>query len=452
MLSFPRDLRVEIRCPGKSSYVDKINAAYATCGPRGTVETVSQADRRPDQLHHHGQLPRLPRSSSTRSAASGWTSTAATSTTAAAPAAAATRRSTSSPGTSACHGLRALDFVRFRHTDSDLYRNARQQLFVRSFKDQIEANFSVLKLPAGDQGRDLERRGRRRAAARTSARRPSCATRRWRTRCRRGHIFQSRIDGLEGFSDLVTAPENIERAVREFKNPDVESPRKATAVALGEKLKQRVPPPRATSVLVLNGNGVEGSASTRELPPRAARVPDAVAGRRSDGERADVRLLPHRRSTSTQRRAGAKPAARKLANLFGSADVKKLTPKIRALGNDAMVVAVIGQTFHGRLAPAPVDQTPKRQPASVVVRSERGRRPAPRAPARDPVPADGADEDRHAPRGSTASCRSGSTGSTATRSTRRCGSRTGMGSNEYWGVQMTDWEDAPVARRPQLRP
>ena len=63
---------------------------------------------------------------------------------------------------------------------------------------------------------------------------------------------------------------------------------------------------------------------------------------------------------------GAKPAARKLANLFGSADVKKLTPKIRALGNDAMIVAVVGQTFHGRLAAAPVDQTPKRQPASVV--------------------------------------------------------------------------------------
>ena len=77
-----------------------------------------------------------------------------------------------------------------------------------------------------------------------------------------GHVFQSRIDGLEGFSDLITAPENIDRAVREFRNPDVESPRKATAVALGEKLKQKVPPPRATSVLVLNGNGVEGSAST----------------------------------------------------------------------------------------------------------------------------------------------------------------------------------------------
>src|SRR6187431_520525 len=32
LLSFPRDLRVEVRCPGQASYVDKINSAYATCG------------------------------------------------------------------------------------------------------------------------------------------------------------------------------------------------------------------------------------------------------------------------------------------------------------------------------------------------------------------------------------------------------------------------------------
>src|SRR5262245_16497558 len=41
MLSFPRDLRVEVRCPGKQSYVDKINAAYAACGPSGSLATVS---------------------------------------------------------------------------------------------------------------------------------------------------------------------------------------------------------------------------------------------------------------------------------------------------------------------------------------------------------------------------------------------------------------------------
>src|SRR4029450_4428710 len=111
------------------------------------------------------------------------------------------------------------------------------------------------------------------------------------------------------------------------------------------------PPPRATSVIVLNGNGVEGSASTASyllsqrgyqmvVPPNGlpANAPSY------DYFRTQIYFDPTR--------AGAKPAATKLANLFGSADVKKLTPRIRALGNDAMIVTVVGQTFHNRLAAA----------------------------------------------------------------------------------------------------
>ena len=47
-----------------------------------------------------------------------------------------TRASTSSPATRSCAGPAALQFVRFRHTDSDLVRNARQQDFIRWAKDQ----------------------------------------------------------------------------------------------------------------------------------------------------------------------------------------------------------------------------------------------------------------------------------------------------------------------------
>ena len=108
---------------------------------------------------------------------------------------------------------------------------------------------------------------------RTSARRPSFATAPSVYGLPAGHVFQARIDGLEGFSDLTTSSENIQRAVREFRNPDVESPRKATAVALGEKLKQPTPPPRETRCLVLNGNGVEG-----RRPPRATSWGSAATG------------------------------------------------------------------------------------------------------------------------------------------------------------------------------
>ena len=40
LLSFPRDMRVEIHCPGRTPYFDKIAHAYATCGPRGSLQTV----------------------------------------------------------------------------------------------------------------------------------------------------------------------------------------------------------------------------------------------------------------------------------------------------------------------------------------------------------------------------------------------------------------------------
>ena len=48
-----------------------------------------------------------------------------------------TRASISSPATRSCAGAEALSFVRFRHTDSDIVRNARQQDFIRWAKAQF---------------------------------------------------------------------------------------------------------------------------------------------------------------------------------------------------------------------------------------------------------------------------------------------------------------------------
>ena len=41
-MSFPRDLMVDIHCPGRSAFPGPINSAYALCGLQGTVETVKQ--------------------------------------------------------------------------------------------------------------------------------------------------------------------------------------------------------------------------------------------------------------------------------------------------------------------------------------------------------------------------------------------------------------------------
>jgi hypothetical protein len=233
--------------------------------------------------------------------------------------------------------------------------------------------------------------------------------------------------------------------VREFRNPDVESPHKATAVALGEKLKQRTPPPRETTVTVLNGNGVDGSASTASylLDQRGYQMvypPNGIPANAPNFAyfRTQVYFDP--------RKAGAKQAASKLANLFGSADVNRVPAPVRSLGNNAMVVAVVGQTFHGRLAAAPVDQTPTRQEAAVtsgtsavvdLLRRERQKVDFPlmvptkieRSSWVDgemPIRVYRIDPDKE---------------HTAVRLTYRLAGR-----NEYWGVQMTDWEDAPALK------
>ena len=135
-----------------------------------------------------------------------------------------------------------------------------------------------------------------------------------------GHVFQSRIEGLEGFSDLTTSSENISAAVRQWANPDVESPKKATAVALGEKVKAKAPPPKETTVTVLNGNGVTGSASNASYLLGQRGYPILMP---PNGIPANAPSFTYFRTTVyfDPKQKGAKEAARKVADLFGSADV-----------------------------------------------------------------------------------------------------------------------------------
>ena len=58
LLSFPRDMRVEVPCPNWTPDFDKINAAYGRVDHRARCRP-SAAYRRTDQLPHHRELPRL---------------------------------------------------------------------------------------------------------------------------------------------------------------------------------------------------------------------------------------------------------------------------------------------------------------------------------------------------------------------------------------------------------
>ena len=101
------------------------------------------------------------------------------------------------PGYQRLTGLRALDFVRFRHTDSDIYRNARQQQFVRAFKNQIDSAFSLTRLPQVikivTSNVEVGQGGGKNVSAKTVLSYGLLAY-----SLPSGHVFQSRIDGLEG--------------------------------------------------------------------------------------------------------------------------------------------------------------------------------------------------------------------------------------------------------------
>ncbi len=438
LLSFPRDMRVEIRCPARTPFFDRIANAYSYCGPQGSLETVRALTGVPVNylitVNFRGFrqiVDRLDgawidvdrRYFNDRGGPYGYA------------------KINLRPGYQQLTGRQALDYVRYRHSDSDLYRVARQQQFVKAFKGQVQESFAPIALPkvvnAITNNVEVAQGGGSSVDGRTVL---SYAL--FAYGLPRGRVFQTRIEGLEGFAELTTGSENITRAVQEFTHPDVESSEKATAVALGEKLKQRARAPRDTSITVLNGNGVTGSASTAGylLGQREYQVltpPNGLPANapRFDYFRTQVYYDPRVR--------GSRDAAQKVANLFASAEVKALPKEISQLANGAMLTVVVGQTFHGSLASAPIDQTPKRERPNVVygpnaardhLRERRDRVPFPLM-----VP--------------TVMERSSWTDSTmpirmywidpdekhkAVRLVYR------MGSNEYWGVQMTDWEDVPA--------
>ena len=162
------------------------------------------------------------------------------------------------------------------------------------------------------------------------------------------------------------------------------------------------------------------------------------------------RRRTHRTTTTSNskvyfdRRSRGRSSRRKGRGLFGDADVVKITPRITALSNDAMLVVVVGQSFDGTLAPVPVDQTPTRQEAAV---------------RNDPSVSLSLVQGRSGRSGSRSSCRLCSIAprirarSVPIRAYKVAGHRAvrlvfDTGANEYWGIQMTSWDDAPALQEP----
>ena len=440
MLSFPRDLNVPIYCKGQMiSSRAKINSAYADCGSKGTVETVQKLTDLPINylitVNFRGfkqvvnklggvwiDIDR--RYLNTHGGPYGYATI------------------NIQPGYQRLTGGAALDFVRYRHTDSDLYRIARQQIFVEAMKQQLSRHLSIttaLKL-VGVLSRNVEivPGGGGQVSVSTVN---SYAY--FLYKLPGGHFFQDKISGLYGQSDLFANPSDIQAAVQEFLAPDVQASKVATAVALGHKLpKAATPKPADTTVVTLNGNGVPASAATAGSqlsadgydvisPPAAAtgNAPRYPNGYNRSEIYYDARV------------GGAHAAATAVAKLFAPSLVKPMDGPIRYLANKAMVVVVVGQTFHGTVATPPPDRTPVRQAPRVVsnaaateslLTSVRAKMPfrlevptvLEKTSAPDPEDPIRAYYIKNPEK--------------AVRLTFR------TGAGEYWGIEETKWKDAPI--------
>jgi LCP family protein required for cell wall assembly len=439
MLSFPRDMSVPIHCPGHSVFVSKINSAYATCGSKGTLETMKALTGLPinylitvnfqgfkrivNQLG--GVWLDVDRRYFNDNSGLGTGFTYAP--------------INLQPGYQRLTGGSALAFVRFRHTDSDFYRVARQQLFVTAMKEQFRRSFSILKVPklvnTITHNVEVGQGGGKPISGKTIAR---YAFFLWQLPP--GHFFQARIEGLTGQFDLTTSSSSIDQAVRDFVSPDVGAPQAATRVALGLKPKTVAPKPSETTVATLNGNNVAGSASNARylLGQRGYRTvdppPSATGNAPSFGYNHTVVYYDPRLPRS-------EAASREVAKLLAPADVERVPAIIRPLSNGAMLTVVVGATFHNELAPAPARREIVHQPAVVtsnraatepllreVKRKVRFRLEVPTVLESGSIPDPEKPVRVYRIEGN----------HRAVRLTFR------TGGNQYWGVQETNWEDPPA--------
>jgi LCP family protein required for cell wall assembly len=442
MLSFPRDLIVPIYCKGGFVANDRINAAFSRCGSTGTLETMKHLTGLPVnyliKVNFHGfkqvvdqlggvwmDVDRRYYNHNTGSAATNFANI------------------NLQPGYQQLGGGSALEFVRFRHTDSDLYRLARQQEFVRAFKQQVAKNFRVSDLPGIVSAitHNVEVAACKACLSDTTV----LSYAKFAATLPGGHFFQDRINNVSGYAELRASSTDVQDAVNQFVNPDVTVSKVANATALGKKIKTKAPPPQQTTVTVLNGNNVPGAAANAGyllaqrgyllvLPP--------------NGLEPNAPTSPyfHSQIYFDPKQKGANEAALALQKLMEPADVRAIPsdPRLRALDPGSMLLVIVGETFHNTLPPSTVSRVPQRQPA--VVRFDRGpgdellkplvskipfRLEVPTILERnsypDTLPGDKAVR-RYWIKGRHLAV--------------RMVFRTGGG--EFWGIEETDWADAPV--------
>jgi LCP family protein required for cell wall assembly len=455
MLSFPRDLQVPIYCdPTTAVTVDRINSAWSRCSVRGTLDTVEKLTGIPINYlitvnfhgfkllvnKMHGVYMQVDhRYINTVGGPGGFA------------------KIDLQPGYQKLDGQQALDFVRFRHTDSDLYRLARQQLFLEALKDRLASSLSLTSIPpiigALKNNVVVARGGGGAVGFQEIESYAGLAS-----HLGGGHLFRVQIPNLVdcGFlnAEVCSAPGDIQSAVTSFMHPDVSLPTRANDAALGRKPREAKQPKLQRSqitALVLNGTTVAGLARDTSFKLgiqgfHTVLLPDPIKAN------APTSTYDQNYVYYDAVQANAKEAARQIAIAFGPHTVTAALPQAIAplalQAGNPLVVAVVGSSFGGELidpkatiVATPTHETPSvRSDPSYAVSSldavrtrvgfrlmspqviESGSYFAQNSPVRAYKPAPG-----HG-----AVCLTFHTAA----------------GNVYWQIMETNWTDAPILRHP----
>jgi LCP family protein required for cell wall assembly len=378
LLSFPRDLWVPIYChAGAATTTDRINSAWSLCGnngPSATLETMHRlTGLRINYLitldfhafkqivnHLHGVYMNVDR----RYFIAPHTGTSAINL---------------QPGYQKLVGGQALAYVRYRHTDNDIYRTGRQQLFLEALKSRLRTGLSIFDAPKliGDLKRNIEvaRGGGGAVSLKELESYLGLAY-----HLPAGHLFRNQIPIADlqnvttaGGADVLEAsPGAVAGAVQRFLHPDVRVGAAVSAQYLGHKKrvkpkKTRHPLPKSQiSVLVLNAGHVPGEASntTYLLAKHGYTTKTLSAGLAANAPAVESDTTVYYNPVLPD----AKQAAEQLRPLFGEhSKVTQMTENIanfaKQAGNPLTVVAV-GTTFGGKLTlPHRIKLPPKLPPA-----------------------------------------------------------------------------------------
>jgi LCP family protein required for cell wall assembly len=267
------------------------------------------------------------------------------------------------PGYQLLKGASALAFARYRHTDSDIYRIARQQAFLREFKKRLslssivtnvidlaniaKKNVKIVTASGGSVGPE-----KMLSYARTVAGIPH------------SNIVQVRLSGDGGNNStggtyVYASTQQVQTAVDQFVHPDVAAGHLVSARDVGGKrlgvkttaTKKAAPavPPAHLRVLVLNGSQVAGIARETKDRLQAAGYKLANYGNLPASGSSTPGPQYHSAVYYTSTSPSVKSSASVLQKAVLDSDLSAVPSTLRSLTSQADVIVVLGTTYNGQL-------------------------------------------------------------------------------------------------------